>query len=146
MLKVSHCVDIRLTDGAEVVSLTHGSSSTCQKHFDIYLWYSFLLEAEQTPGANAAGMTRSIAQSHSPHRVSRPTSQIRASVLSLDIKFFRTEWYGVATAFHGNWSGDSGVGRADHRDWSHGIGFPTETGMWPEQLEIRKAVVTSDLD
>jgi hypothetical protein len=38
--------DSRLTDGGKVVSLTRRSPFTPQKYF----WYSFLLEAESTPG------------------------------------------------------------------------------------------------
>jgi hypothetical protein len=45
--KIPHFLDSRLTDGSEVVSLI------CQ-HAIIYSqedsWYSFLLEAESTPG------------------------------------------------------------------------------------------------
>jgi hypothetical protein len=46
MLKFPHCVDSRLTDGTEVVSLT------CLPRFNPrkICWYSFLLEAESTPG------------------------------------------------------------------------------------------------
>jgi hypothetical protein len=37
-------------------------------------WYSFLLEAEWTPGPSAAGRIRQIEKNHSPHRVSNPRS------------------------------------------------------------------------
>jgi hypothetical protein len=49
---VIHCsstylvLDSRLTDGGKVVSLTRRSSFTPQENS----WYSFLLEAESTPG------------------------------------------------------------------------------------------------
>jgi hypothetical protein len=39
-------LDNRLTDGGEVVSHTRRSLFTTQE----YTWYSFLLEAESTPG------------------------------------------------------------------------------------------------
>jgi hypothetical protein len=41
-----HFVDNRLTDGGEVVSLTRRPPFTAQGDS----WYSFLLEAESTPG------------------------------------------------------------------------------------------------
>jgi hypothetical protein len=44
--KLPHFLDSRLTDGGEVVSLTHGSSLYLQEDF----WYSFLLVAESNPG------------------------------------------------------------------------------------------------
>jgi hypothetical protein len=40
-------LDNRLTDGGKVVSLTHRPPFTPQEDS----WYSFLLEAESTPGA-----------------------------------------------------------------------------------------------
>jgi hypothetical protein len=46
MLRLPHFVDSRLTDGGEVVSLTRRPSFTPQEDS----WYSFLLEAESTPG------------------------------------------------------------------------------------------------
>jgi hypothetical protein len=42
-----HFLDNRLTDGGKVVSLTRRPPLTPPK----YSWYSFLLEAESTPGA-----------------------------------------------------------------------------------------------
>jgi hypothetical protein len=39
-------LDSRLTDGGKIVSLTRRSSLTPQEDS----WYSFLLEAESTPG------------------------------------------------------------------------------------------------
>jgi hypothetical protein len=41
-----HFLDNRLTDGDEVVGLTRRPSFIPQEDF----WYSFLLEAESTPG------------------------------------------------------------------------------------------------
>jgi hypothetical protein len=41
-----HFLDNRLTDGGEVVSPTRRPPFTPQE----YSWYSFLLEAESTPG------------------------------------------------------------------------------------------------
>jgi hypothetical protein len=41
-----HFLDNRLTDGGEVVSLTRRPPFTLLEDF----WYSFLLEAELTPG------------------------------------------------------------------------------------------------
>jgi hypothetical protein len=40
-------LDNRLTDGGEVVSITHRPPFTPQEDS----WYSFILEAESTPGA-----------------------------------------------------------------------------------------------
>jgi hypothetical protein len=45
-LRIPHFLDSRLTDGGEVVSLTRRPSFTPQEDS----WYSFLLEAESTPG------------------------------------------------------------------------------------------------
>jgi hypothetical protein len=44
--RLPHYLDNRLTDGGEVVSLTRRPPFTPQKDS----WYSFLLEAESTPG------------------------------------------------------------------------------------------------
>jgi hypothetical protein len=46
MLRVPHCLDSRLTDGDEVVSLTRRPPFTPQEDS----WYSFLLDAESNPG------------------------------------------------------------------------------------------------
>jgi hypothetical protein len=45
-LRVPHYLDNRLTDGGKVVSLTRRPLFTPQEDF----WYSFLLDAESTPG------------------------------------------------------------------------------------------------
>jgi hypothetical protein len=45
-LRVSYLLDSRLTDGGKVVSLMCQPPFTPQED----LWYSFLLEAESTPG------------------------------------------------------------------------------------------------
>jgi hypothetical protein len=37
MLRIPHCLDSRLIDGGEVVSLTHRPRSTAQKHFFLLL-------------------------------------------------------------------------------------------------------------
>jgi hypothetical protein len=47
MSTLPHFLDNRLTDGGEVVSLTSRPPFTPQEDS----WYSFLLEAESTPGA-----------------------------------------------------------------------------------------------
>jgi hypothetical protein len=44
--RLPHLLDNRLTDGGEVVRLTHRPPFTLQKAS----WYSFLLEAESTAG------------------------------------------------------------------------------------------------
>jgi hypothetical protein len=44
--RLPHLLDNRLTDGGKVVSLTHWPRFTPQEDS----WYSFLLEAELTPG------------------------------------------------------------------------------------------------
>jgi hypothetical protein len=46
MLRFPHFLDSRLIDGGKVVSLTPRPHFTPQKNS----WYSFLLEAESTPG------------------------------------------------------------------------------------------------
>jgi hypothetical protein len=46
-LRHPHFLDNRLTDGGEVVSLTRRPRFTPQE----YSWYSFLSEAESTPGS-----------------------------------------------------------------------------------------------
>jgi hypothetical protein len=56
MLRISYCVENLLTDGGECVSLTRRQRFTPINIF----WYSFLLEAEQTPGPSAAGKIRKI--------------------------------------------------------------------------------------
>jgi hypothetical protein len=43
MLRALHCVDNRLTDGGEVVGLTHRPRPTLLKFYYFLLWYSFLL-------------------------------------------------------------------------------------------------------
>jgi hypothetical protein len=45
--RTPHFLDSRLTDGSEDVSLTRRSAFTPQEDS----WYSFLLEAESTPGS-----------------------------------------------------------------------------------------------
>jgi hypothetical protein len=45
MLRISHCLDNRLTDGSKIASTMHRSRVTAQKHFCCF-WCSFLLEAE----------------------------------------------------------------------------------------------------
>jgi hypothetical protein len=51
---IPHFLDNRLTDGGKVVSVTRRPRLTPKKIF----WYSFLLEAESTPGPSAAGRIR----------------------------------------------------------------------------------------
>jgi hypothetical protein len=46
MSRIPHFLDSRLTDGGEVVIPTHKPSFTPQEDS----WYSFLFEAESTPG------------------------------------------------------------------------------------------------
>jgi hypothetical protein len=45
--RLPHFLDNRLTDGGEVVSLTHRPPFTQHE----YSWHSFLLEAQSTPGS-----------------------------------------------------------------------------------------------
>jgi hypothetical protein len=54
MLGIPHCLDNRVTVGGQVVSLKRWSLSTLKKQFFCF-WYSFPLEAEQTPEHSAAG-------------------------------------------------------------------------------------------
>jgi hypothetical protein len=60
MLRVPHYLDNRLKDGGKVVSLTPRLRFAPQENYLINSWYSFLLEAELTPGPSAAGRIRSI--------------------------------------------------------------------------------------
>jgi hypothetical protein len=46
--RLPHCLDNRLTDGGEVVSLTRRPAVLYPEED---LWYSFLLEAQSTPRA-----------------------------------------------------------------------------------------------
>jgi hypothetical protein len=55
MPRLPHYLDSRVTDGGKVVRLTHRPLFTPQED----PWYSFLLEAESTPGHSAAGRIRS---------------------------------------------------------------------------------------
>jgi hypothetical protein len=55
MLRIPHCLDKRFTDSDEVVSFTHRRRSTPRKLCLFCLWYSVLLDSEQTPIASAAG-------------------------------------------------------------------------------------------
>jgi hypothetical protein len=43
-------LDSRLKDGGEIVSLTRWPRFTFQENYLINFWYSFMLEAESTPG------------------------------------------------------------------------------------------------
>jgi hypothetical protein len=56
MLRIQQCLDSRLAVGGEVVSLTSGRALLPRNIF--LLWYSFLIEVEQTTGASAAGRIR----------------------------------------------------------------------------------------
>jgi hypothetical protein len=47
MLRLPHFLDNRLTDGCEAVSLTRWQDALYPQEDS---WYSFLLEAESTPG------------------------------------------------------------------------------------------------
>jgi hypothetical protein len=51
-LGIAHCLYNWLTDGSEVVRLTYRLHSTSQK---LLFWYSFMLQAEYTPGSSVAG-------------------------------------------------------------------------------------------
>jgi hypothetical protein len=53
MLRMPHCLDNRLIDDCEVISLTRRSRSTGQKH-SFLLWYPFLLECESSSGPSVA--------------------------------------------------------------------------------------------
>jgi hypothetical protein len=52
--RLPHFIDSRLTDGGKIVSLMHWLPFTTQEDSR----YSFLLEAESTPGHSAAGRIR----------------------------------------------------------------------------------------
>jgi hypothetical protein len=49
-LRVPHYLDNRLKDGGKVFSLTRRPRFDPQENYLINSWYSFLLEAESTPG------------------------------------------------------------------------------------------------
>jgi hypothetical protein len=57
--RLAHYLDNRLRDGVDFVSLTRRPPSPPQEDS----WYSFLLEADSTPGHSAAGRIRSIENS-----------------------------------------------------------------------------------
>jgi hypothetical protein len=65
MLMIPHCLHNRLTDGDEVVSLTHRRRSTLQIYLYFCLWYSFLLGPEYTPEPKVAGRIRHIDNNNS---------------------------------------------------------------------------------
>jgi hypothetical protein len=58
----TYCLDNRLTDGGEVVSLTRRPPFTPKEDS----WYSYLLEAESIEDHSAAGRIRSIEKSNDP--------------------------------------------------------------------------------
>jgi hypothetical protein len=61
MSRLPHFLDNWLTDGGEVVSLTHQLPFTLQEES----WYSFLLQAGSQPqGHSEVGRVRSIEKSH----------------------------------------------------------------------------------
>jgi hypothetical protein len=65
MLRIQHCLGNWLTDGGKDVSLKHRPRISPQEHFfSLSFWYSFLLEAEWTPGPSAAGRIRYIEKIH----------------------------------------------------------------------------------
>jgi hypothetical protein len=72
MLRIPHCLDNRLRDDGKTVRNTHRPSSTPPKHYFLCFWYSFLLEAEWTPGPIVAGRVRLIEEIHSDYRISNP--------------------------------------------------------------------------
>jgi hypothetical protein len=72
MSRITHCLDSRLTDGGEVVSLNHELRFTSQKHFYSFFGYLFLLEAEEIPGPSEAGRIRQTDKSQLPHQVWNP--------------------------------------------------------------------------
>jgi hypothetical protein len=57
MLRIPHCLDNWFTDGSKDVSPTHRPHFTPQKHY-FSASGTHLLEAELTPGPNAAGRIR----------------------------------------------------------------------------------------
>jgi hypothetical protein len=61
MLRIPHCLDNRLTDGGNVVSLTHGRAALYPQEDS---WYPFLLEAELTPGPSEAGRIKLVVKSN----------------------------------------------------------------------------------
>jgi hypothetical protein len=50
MFRVPNYLDNRLKDGGKVANLTRRWRFTPQENYLINSWYSFLLEAESTPG------------------------------------------------------------------------------------------------
>jgi hypothetical protein len=55
MLRIPHYLDNRPTDGGKVVSPMHRLGSSTKEILFFCFWYSFMLEAELTPGTSAAG-------------------------------------------------------------------------------------------
>jgi hypothetical protein len=54
ILRISHCLDNRLTDGGEFVILSSQQLFTLQEDS----WYSFLFMPEKTSGPSAVGRIR----------------------------------------------------------------------------------------
>jgi hypothetical protein len=54
MLTIPHYLDNQLSDVGEVVSIKHRMEYNAQIYL-FFLWYSFLLDAEQTQKVSAAG-------------------------------------------------------------------------------------------
>jgi hypothetical protein len=64
MLRIPYCVDSRLTDGGKVMSHAQAALYSPETLFLCFL-YSFLLEADKTPGPSAAGRILQIEKSAS---------------------------------------------------------------------------------
>jgi hypothetical protein len=113
--RLPHFLDSRLTDGDEV-SLTRRLPFTSQEDS----WYSFLLEAESTPGHSAAGRIRSIEKSNlfgnrtrdlqAYSIVPQPTTLPRAPIIT--VININIEGRGEVRSTHATYSG--GIGFESH--------------------------------
>jgi hypothetical protein len=120
MLRISHCLDSRLTDGGKVVNLTQTAALCSPDSLYFCFWYSFLLEAEWTLGPIVVGRIRYIEIIHSSRRISNPrpsgllhnvlttTLPLIFTVLITECKLF------LFICFHGK--GSAYLSR--HSDWT----------------------------
>jgi hypothetical protein len=77
MLRIPHCLDNRLTDGAKVVSPMHPAHFTPQKNY-VYVSGTHMLEAEQTSGPSADLSRTRVAES--PINSNKPRTRNIASI------------------------------------------------------------------
>jgi hypothetical protein len=72
MLRISHCLDSRLTDGGKIVSPTYRLRSTPQKHYFFGFGTHFCYRLSKPHGLVRPEGKDNFKQIHSPQRVSNP--------------------------------------------------------------------------